>query len=775
MKALKLVITGIVQGVGFRPFIHRIAVKYNLKGYVKNSGGSEVEVWVEGEYGDLSKFIKELYFQKPPPAILEEVEVYPQEPQGFKEFYILKSTTIKEKHSMIPPDFSICSECLSEILDPGNRRYRYPFNSCAWCGPRFSMIYRAPYDRENTSMAKYKLCSECTKEYSDISDVRRHHAQGISCPEDGPRLWLTDRSGNKVEAEDPVLEAAKIIDEGYIVAVKGLGGYHLAALASSDEVVLKLRSRKNRPRKPFAIMALDRTVLDKLVYLNEDSLKVLESPAKPIVLLPKKPDTPASKYVSPGLCFEGVFLPYTGLHYLILLETKDRFLIMTSGNAHGKPMCINEECAYRDLSGIADYFLVHDREIVNRVDDSVIRFTDEKPVMLRRGRGYTPLWIKLPFNLRKKYVALGADLQTAGAVGFSNKVVLTQYIGDVDDLDVLIDLDKYLRFLSESYGISLSEAEVVIDKHPLYASRLLATSYEETYGCSIVEVQHHLAHVLAAAFEQGLFEDFVGIAIDGAGYGDDGAIWGGEVLEVYLSKNIYRRAGHLEYQPLDSDRTVHYPIRFFISILAKELGSDEALRTSMKYGLCELVPGGLVEIKALLKAIEMKKYSLTSSTGRVLDGASAFLKISTQRSYEGEPAILLESAAKGGRLVEEINDLKIVESGGGLIVETTGIYLELVNSFKENSVKDLAYTVQYVLGRGLGEAALSSLKGKRLSNSVVISGGAAVNEIIVEGIKDVLVENGLDILLPKRVPPNDGGIALGQIIAADLALKPYSL
>ncbi|MEM4476310.1 MAG: carbamoyltransferase HypF, partial [Desulfurococcaceae archaeon] len=409
MKALKLVITGIVQGVGFRPFIHRIAVKYNLKGYVKNSGGSEVEVWVEGEYGDLSKFIKELYFQKPPPAILEEVEVYPQEPQGFKEFYILKSTAIKEKHSMIPPDFSICSECLSEILDPGNRRYRYPFNSCAWCGPRFSMIYRAPYDRENTSMAKYKLCSECTKEYNDISDVRRHHAQGISCPEDGPRLWLTDRSGNKVEAEDPVLEAAKIIDEGYIVAVKGLGGYHLAALASNDEVVLKLRSRKNRPRKPFAIMALDRTVLDKLVYLNEDSLKVLESPAKPIVLLPKKPDTPASKYVSPGLCFEGVFLPYTGLHYLILLETKDRFLIMTSGNAHGKPMCINEECAYRDLSGIADYFLVHDREIVNRVDDSVIRFTDEKPVMLRRGRGYTPLWIKLPFNLRKKYVALGAD------------------------------------------------------------------------------------------------------------------------------------------------------------------------------------------------------------------------------------------------------------------------------------------------------------------------------------------------------------------------------
>ncbi|MCX8198866.1 MAG: carbamoyltransferase HypF [Sulfolobales archaeon] len=775
MKALKLVITGIVQGVGFRPFIHRIAVRHNLKGYVKNSGGSEVEVWIEGECKDLSKFIKELYFQKPPPAILEEVEVYPQEPLGFKEFYILKSSTIKEKHSMIPPDFSICSECLSEILDPSNRRYRYPFNSCAWCGPRFSMIYRAPYDRDNTSMAKYKLCSECAKEYSDINNVRRHHAQGVSCHEDGPRLWLTDRSGSKVETKDPLLEAAKIINEGYIVAVKGLGGYHLAALASSDEVVLKLRSRKNRPRKPFAIMALDKAVLDKLVYLDEDSLKLLESPAKPIVLLLKKPDTPASKYVSPGLCFEGVFLPYTGLHYLMLLETKDKFLIMTSGNAHGKPMCIDEECAYRDLGKIADYFLVHDREIVNRVDDSVIRFTNGRPVMLRRGRGYAPLWIKVPFNLRKNYIALGADLQTAGAVGFSNKIVFTQYIGDVDDLDVLLDLDKYLGFLAKNYGVNFSEVEVVVDKHPLYASHLLAASYKETYGCSIVEVQHHLAHVLAVAFEQGLIEDFIGIAIDGAGYGNDGAIWGGEVLEVYLSERTYRRAGHLEYQPLDSDRTVYYPIRFFISVLARELGSSEALKTSIKYGLYELVPGGLTEIKALLKAIEMRKYSLTSSMGRVLDGASAFLNISTQRSYEGEPAILLESAARGGRVVEGINDLEIVKSEGGLVIKTTGIYLDLVNNIKERSIEDLAYTVQYILGRGLGEAALASLKGRRLSNSIVISGGAAVNEIIVKGIRDVLVESGVDILLPKRIPPNDGGIALGQIIAADLALKPYSL
>ncbi len=769
MIALKLVITGLVQGVGFRPFIHRIAYYNKLKGYVRNVGGSEVEVWIEGDYESIQNFVKMLYTLKPPTSIIDEVEIYFEKPRGYREFTILKSSKETIKRSMIPPDFSICSDCLREILDKNNRRYRYAFNSCAWCGPRFSMMYRIPYDRENTSMRKYRLCSECLREYKDINNIRRYHAQGISCPRDGPKLYLTDNRGELIDVKDPINYTAKLIDEGYIVAIKGIGGYHIATLATDDNVVLKLRERKKRPQKPFAIMALNTMVLERLVYLNNLARKVLESPQKPIVLLPKKEDTPVSKYVSPGLDVEGVFLPYTGLHYLLLEQVRDKFLIMTSGNVHGKPMCITEECVFKKLSHIVDYVLYHDREIVNRVDDSVIRFTGDNIVFLRRSRGYAPLWIKLPFKLANEYIALGGEKQNCGAIGFDDKVVLTQYIGDVDDLETLNDLKKYMDYFIANYKISINESIVVVDKHPHYMSRELLNYYSK--NSNVVEVQHHVAHVLGAAVDRGILEPFVGIAIDGTGYGDDGNIWGGEVIYVDPHRSngnnlYYRRIGHLENQPLiGGDRTIYYPARFVVSVISKYFNDSELTKIIKLFELDKKVPLGIKELQTMVKVIRSKRVkTYTSSTGRFLDGVSVLLNICSYRSYEGEPAIKLEAFSRKGRLLDSFYyNVKMVN--GEYIIDTGSIYLEIINNLSKYSWKDIAYTIQYRLGEAFGYVVKKYLYGSRsISSKIVLSGGAAVNSIIYRGLSNYLREYGIEVYLPKKIPPNDGGIAFGQIV-----------
>ncbi|OYT56316.1 MAG: carbamoyltransferase HypF, partial [Desulfurococcales archaeon ex4484_217_2] len=327
--ALKLRVSGVVQGVGFRPFVYRIAVKNGIKGYVKNLGGSEVEIHAEGSLLNILSFIRDLVVEKPPPAEIEILEIEESKPKVFKEFSILKSGKNPKMFSMIPPDIGICDDCLREILDRNSRWYMYPFNSCAWCGPRFSIIEKIPYDRENTSMRDFPLCEECLSEYRDPENIRRFHAQGISCPKCGPKVWLVDNSGELVETDDPIKFAAKLIDEGYIVAIKGLGGFHIAALATNDEVVLTLRERKRRPQKPFALMALNIDVVRKIAYVPREAEELLLSPQKPIVLLPKRENTPISEYVAPGLSTIGVMLPYTGLHYILLMYTKDKYLIMT--------------------------------------------------------------------------------------------------------------------------------------------------------------------------------------------------------------------------------------------------------------------------------------------------------------------------------------------------------------------------------------------------------------------------------------------------------------
>ncbi len=759
--AKKIYITGIVQGVGFRPFIFRLAKRYHLNGYVRNLGGSEVEVHVEGSMQAIESFVKAIISEMPRPAKIEEIKVIDSEVKKYKSFEILRSGTKAKLYSMIPPDFGICEYCISEILDPGSRHYKYPFNSCAWCGPRFSIIEKLPYDRENTSMRDFPLCEYCEAEYTDPENIRRFHIQGISCPICGPSTWLETTEGERLDVKDPLKETAKLIDEGYIVAIKGLGGFHIACLATDDDVVLELRRRKRRRNKPFALMALDIDIASKIVNLNEKAIEILESPEKPIVLLDEREDSPVSQFVAPGLDKQGVMLPYTGLHYLVLKDTRDKFLIMTSGNMKGKPMCTDIPCAKARLSDIVDFFLFHNRRIVNRVDDSVVRFTDGKLTFLRRSRGYAPAWLHLPFKLDRPVISFGAELQNVGALGFDDKVVLTQFIGDTDEIENLDYLNRALKFFARVYEIDISEAIFVADKHPNYSSRVLAERWSSEYGAELITVQHHYAHIVSVMAEKklSLGSRVIGIAIDGLGYGDDKNIWGGEILSV--SYNGYTRVGHLEYHAMPGgDLAVIYPLRMLISILSKKMDFETIDKTIKNLGIGDKItrkyPG--IIFKQLETAIK------TSSLGRVLDAISCLLNICSERTYEGEPAIKLEAAARNGELVRELADIPIRSEDGKRIILTSELVARILENLNKKR-KDLAYTAQFALGRAFGIVAREYAEKEDIEY-IVVSGGAAVNDYLIKGIKHEIGGNSMKILLQNKVPAGDGGIALGQVAIA---------
>jgi hydrogenase maturation protein HypF len=763
MKAFRIVVTGLVQGVGFRPFIDRVVRQMKLNGYVRNVGGSEVEVWIEGDEEYLYEFLAALLYEKPPPALIDEVVFEEEIPVGYTGFTILKSSEARILRSNIPPDLAVCRHCLEEVLDPLNRRYMYPFNSCAWCGPRFSMMHRSPYDRENTSMSKYMLCDECLREYNDPENIRRHHAQGISCPRDGPKLTLYDRDFTPINTRDPIKEAAKLIDEGYIVAVKGIGGYHIASLATDDEVVHRLRTRKKRPRKPFAVMGLDTSILELLVYMDERDREILESPRAPILLLPKREDSPVSRLVSPGLSHEGVFIAYTPLHFLLLMNTRDKFLIMTSGNVSGEPMCRDEECAKNRLTSIVDYFLVHDRDIVNRVDDSVIRRTGGEYVLLRRSRGYAPSWIKVPVELQREVIAFGGDLNNVGGIGFEDKVVLTQYIGDLESYNAQVDLVNTIEYLVRNYGVDPERVVIAVDKHPSYHSRRLGIEYSRRHGTGVIEIQHHYAHVFGAAVDRGLSGVVAGLAIDGVGWGDDSTIWGGEVFVFDMDKpGVYRRVASIDYIPLTSDRDTVKPFRLLYGYLAKkgwDIGEIDRV-----LGLRD--DNRILEGHLVYNMVKQGRYTPASSTGRLIDIVASIIDPGIERSFEGEPAIRLEAMAFNGvpRLLE---DVRFPIDDGLMRLDAYGIISRILEERSSMKPDDLAASFLYSIGYYYGELIAVSTKGSGASN-IVVSGGASVNEYIYRGLRERLALEGLEPLLPLNIPPNDEGIAFGQVIVAGL-------
>ncbi len=759
-------VVGIVQGVGFRPFVKILADRHGVSGYVRNLGGGEVEIYVEGDVNKVEEFIRDFLYNRPAAILIEELHIEDVKPKGLNEFSILRSSNEAYLESMIPPDFGICDECLREVLDPNSRRSYYPFNSCAFCGPRFAIIDAIPYDRQNTSWASFPLCPECEAEYwnPDLGGLRRFYYQGISCPKCGPRIRLLTAKGEPISCKDPISEAARLIDEGFIIAVKGVGGYHIAALASSDDVVLKLRRRKKRPEKPFAIMALDVETASKLVYIDEEAKRLLQSPMRPIVLLPKREDSPASKYVSPGLDREGVFLPYAALHYLLLYRTRDKFAIMTSGNIHGEPMCTDLQCVIDRLGNIVDYILDHDLPIRHRVDDSVARFTNGRPVLIRRSRGYAPMWIKMPRRLKRPVIAFGADLQNTGGIGINDKAILTQFIGDLDSYNALLDLDKELRWFTRVYR--LKDPILICDANPSYKSRWLCERWAEELKAEVHYVYHHHAHALSTAADWGIDGPFVAITIDGVGYGIDGNAWGGEVLVVEGER--FERFGCLAYTPMPGgDLASIYPARMALSYLVIARGVERGLEDARELGLIEKLPRGEAEAKAVLR--QMTSSPLTSSLGRFLDAVSALLGVCWVRTYEGEPAMKLEAFAKGGSLLKDIE--AEIEWSRPIRINVAKFFDELVHAFENKAnPRDIAYTAQYLIGKALGLIACKALEevGGR---EVYASGGAAVNDYVTRGIEDALREEcNASLKLPRKVPPGDGGISLGQVYFATYLL-----
>ncbi len=763
-RAIRIRVIGIVQGVGFRPYVYRLATKLGLSGYVVNLGGSEVEIYIEGSRRAIEEFLELFEQEKPPPAKLEKIEVEYVEPLGLDKFEIRKSIYKLSRRSMIPPDFGICRYCTEEVLGSSTRFSKYYWNSCAWCGPRFSMMYSVPYDRHNTAMKKYPLCRECRRDYEDPLNTRRFHAQGISCPICGPKTRIYSIAGEEIPANNPVAWASEKIEEGYIIAIKGVGGYHIAALATNDEVVAELRKRKKRPTKPFAVMARDCTKASEIVEISSRECKVLESPERPILLLPKKDNTRISELVAPGLDTIGVFLPYTGFQLLLLRRLRDGYIIMTSGNRSGYPMCIDLECVFTHLSDIVDYVVDHDREIVHRVDDSVLRYTDGELVFLRRARGYAPMWLQTTIELPEA-VAVGAELQSAGAVSFEDKIVLTQFIGDLDEPGQIEDLERELQWLINTY--KLEPKIVALDMHPLYRNRKLALELAEKYNIELVEVQHHHAHAASAMIEHNIEqgEKRIAITIDGVGYGPDKTIWGGEVLVASYTE--YKRIGCLNKFPLPGgDRATTYPVRALIGILSTiGLDEEETITLLSKRGLLspKYLPYGEREARIAWRQTRIPNTVWTTSMGRTLDAAAVLLSVAWSRGYEGEPAMRLEAAARGGRDLDF--EIPVVVRENLLVVDTSRLFEWIIWVLEENKpVNDIALTVQKSLGRALGRIALSS--SKKLGGEVIVSGGAAVNTYIIQGIREALEEQELKLLLQKKLPPGDGGIAAGQIAVA---------
>ena len=753
MKCIKITVNGVVQGVGFRPFVYRIAHKYGLKGYVKNLGDAGVEIVVEGKEKYIKNFEEDLKLRAPPLARVQEIneEILPL--RGFEKFIIEESSkSYGGGESIIPPDVAICEDCLRELFTPTDRRYMYPFIVCTNCGPRFSIIESLPYDRENTSMDEFPMCDECRREYENPLD-RRYHAEPICCDKCGPHYILLDKDNNPISG-DPLKETAHLIDKGYIVAIKGIGGFHMACDARNGDSVRELRRRIGRREQPFAIMAKDMETVEKFAIVEEEEKGEMESYRRPITLLQKKSPFPLPESLAPGLHTIGVMLPYTGLHHILFHYSKSDVYVMTSANYPDFPM-VKDNDRLGEIRDAVDYILLHNRRIVNRVDDSVVRFVDGKRAVIRRSRGFVPL----PIGRTFKYdgIAMGAELMNSFSVVKKGNIYPSQYIGNTSKLEVMDffqDALKRFRSLLSVEDIDL----VIIDSHPLYNTSKLGSELDS----EILKVQHHFAHIASIMAEKNIPE-IIGIAIDAVGYGLDGKTWGGEIIEI--SNSGVRRLEHIEYYPLPGgDLASYYPIRSLIGLLSQvyELGEIEEILRERCPDAIKTLKYGSRELHMILSQIEKGiNVAYTSSTGRFLDAVAVLLNIAYERTYEGEPAMKLESAAINGR------DLRFeIEWERGIKVHQL---LSHIIESKERR-RNLAYTAHVSLARALAQAAIYHAQEKGIKK-IGASGGVAYNEIIMREMRRIIESEGFEFISTEEVPRGDNGISVGQAYIGGLYIN----
>jgi len=751
---VRLLLKGAVQGMGFRPFIHRLALSLDLKGFVRNSPEGLI-VEMEGEEKNLQKGIEKLKNSPPPFAIIESLSLTYLAPLGYEDFSIEKSEE-GEVNTLFPlPDIATCELCLEETFSPGERRYLYPFTNCTNCGPRFSIIRSLPYDRERTSMRKFVMCEDCQKEYERIED-RRYHAQPIACPKCGPHIWL-EMKGKRVY-ENALEEVARLLLEGKIVAIKGLGGFHLACNALDEEAVRRLRERKHRPFKPFAAMVKDLETAHSFAHISPLEEELLLSPQAPILLLGKKEPFPMAPSVAPNNKYIGLFLPYTPLHHILLREC-DVPLIMTSGNISDNPICTLNGEARRYLSDIADAFLLHNRDIVARCDDSVARVVEDEPRVLRRSRGYVPLPLPLPLG-GEDILACGGDLKNTFCLVRDKWAFLSQHIGDLGTAEGLESFQKAIKHLSNL--LNIKPKLVVYDLHPAYHSSKFARSL----SLPAFPIQHHFAHIASCLAENGvpLGEKVLGVAWDGTGYGTDGRIWGGEMLLADYRR--FERLAHFLYIPLPgSEMAVREPWRVAIAYLimagkGKWLEDWRELPEEFADFLAQL---GREKVGVVKQMVERGFNSpLASSVGRLCDAVASLIGVRQINSYEGQAASELEAIADD---CEEFYEFQFMGEDP-IIINPLPMIEGILGDLRMGKRKE---EIASRFHRSLVEIMLEILKLLRQRtgvNTVALSGGVFQNALLLRSAIRRLKEEGFLPLSHSKVPTNDGGIALGQAAIA---------
>lgn len=744
-EILRLIIEiqGTVQGVGFRPFVFRLATLLDLKGYVTNNkSGATIEI--EGSSELLDRFLGRLYLQKPQHANYLKISLQQKEPFGYFDFKIKESQQDGEIKVHLMPDISICQNCLKELKNPKNRRFNYPFINCTDCGPRYSIIKALPYDRINTSMANFIMCPNCKKEYENPKD-RRFHAEPISCPDCGPRLMLRKKDGTILATGfDAIKGAAKLIKRDNILAIKGIGGFHLVCDATKSLTVNKLRQRKRRILKPFAVMIGTISEALKCAEISELEKDLLNSIERPIVLLKKRKPHRLEKFciacdcIAPGIDTFGLFMPYSPIHKLLCDAIKIP-LVVTSANISEEPLCKDFDELCKRLEDVFDYVLDYDREIINPVDDSVVFVLDDKPVFIRRARGYAPAPIRLPTKLEKKILALGAQQKNSIAIAFDDLAILSPHIGDLDNLATFDRFCKNIEMLREIY--EFTPDLVVIDKHPNYIYR----KYAKELKFELLELQHHYAHALSVMCEYGLNEAFA-ITWDGSGYGDDGTIWGGEFLDI--KKGDYKRVLSFDtFRLLGGEAAIKEPKRVALSILFDLFGDDFFI-------INELLPNGFKEDELKVLFL-MHKNGLnspyTSSVGRIFDIVGALFGSIYECSYEGECGMRLEAMYDS-----ECNDFYDYDIDGFRILFKP-IFLKMIEE------KDIIRSVSKFFNT-LAKIVFDSIKD--VNKPIVLSGGVFQNRVLCKKIIELLKEHKKEFYIHQKVPPNDGGISLGQIYGA---------
>ena len=762
-------VRGIVQGVGFRPFVYALARRHGLAGLVRNDAEG-VHVEVEGDAERLDLFLRGIEKASPPLAVVEAVSWRPLEVLGERNFRIEESREGVRRRALVSPDVATCEDCLREVLDPADRRYRYPFTNCTNCGPRFTITRSVPYDRATTTMSRFEMCRECRREYDDPTD-RRFHAQPNACPVCGPRVRLLDRFGHELRAkpDDSIRRTAGMLRGRAIVAIKGLGGYHLACDPFDERAVRTLRGRKVRQDKPFALMARDVGQVRELCHTAQEEEKLLLSPARPIVLLKRREGNGIAEDVAPRQSTLGVMLAYTPLHHLLMADAGIP-LVMTSGNNSDEPIAYRDEDAQEQLGEIADFFLVHDRPIHMRTDDSVVRLVEKATYPIRRSRGYAPSPLRVAEDFRQHVLACGGELKNTFCVGKERHVFPSHHIGDLENYETLrsfrAGVDHFCRLFD------IQPELVAYDLHPEYLSTKYALELEET-GLPAVGVQHHQAHVAScmADNERPAGERVIGVALDGTGHGTDGTVWGGEFFEGSVEEGFVRR-GHLEYAPLPGgSAAIQQPWRMALAQLVALYGEEETLRLP----LALVRRAGERNVRLIARLVE---YSLntppTSSAGRLFDTVAALAGVpGTERTtYEGQAAVELELAADGQ--ASRGYTFRLRPEGEGWIVETREVLRGVVDDLLEGRA---AGEISSKFHRTIAEVVVAGCERIREAGgptTVALSGGTFQNMLLLDQVVRFLEERGFETYRHHRVPPNDGGLALGQAILADRTSRDES-